>query len=372
MLMNHELLITRLTLPGPYSAATQFGGVTDWYQSQVIENQWVSDAEPHSPDAPLQSLEQAPPSLDYVPGPEHPPSPNYDQPLPIDASPTALSSGYVADSYLKEDPEEDPKVDPEEDLTDYPADGRDDDNEEEESCEDDDDDDDDDEDEAFEEASEEDEDEKEEHLALANSTAATPPPPPRSPRTKVPFSQICLHRAQKTVRLQPPMAASTKALIVEFSSTPTPPSPPPSPLSPRSSPLLHIPSPPLPVLSPPLPLPAASPSTHQPLLSLDIPPPPFLVPSTAHRDDIPEADMPLRKRARFSAPASRFKVGESLTAATARQTGHTLAHRVDYSFFDIVDASIRAFESRVMTAVEEVNKRVIDLVATQRQDAHEL
>ncbi|GJZ77323.1 hypothetical protein Tco_0641995 [Tanacetum coccineum] len=234
-----------------------------------------------------------------------------------------------------------------------------------------------------------------EALIAEYASTPTPPSPPPSPLSpwSPPLPHIpspplpschdsvksckyhpCLQstRAQKTVRLQPPMAASTKALIVEFSSTPTPPSPPPSPLSPRSSPLLHIPSPPLPVLSPPLSLPAASPSTHQPLLSLDIPPPPFLVPSTAHRDDIPEADMPLRKRARFSAPASRFKVGESLTAATARQTGHTLAHRVDYSFFDIVDASIRAFESRVMTAVEEVNKRVIDLATTQRQDAHEL
>ncbi|GJY62869.1 hypothetical protein Tco_0464329 [Tanacetum coccineum] len=102
--------------------------------------------------------EQAPPSPDYVPGPEHPPSldyvpgpeepeqasisPNYvpkleyleylvpsdakapmeDQPLPDDVSPTALSSGYVADSDSEEDPEEDP----EEDLADYPADGGDD------------------------------------------------------------------------------------------------------------------------------------------------------------------------------------------------------------------------------------------------------
>ncbi|GKF73143.1 hypothetical protein Tco_0219475, partial [Tanacetum coccineum] len=68
-----------------------------------------------------------PPSPDYVPGPEHPPSPVYvpepkyleylvpsnaeapieDQPLPDDASPTALSPGYIADFDLEEDPEED-------------------------------------------------------------------------------------------------------------------------------------------------------------------------------------------------------------------------------------------------------------------------
>ncbi|GJS14106.1 hypothetical protein Tco_0408578 [Tanacetum coccineum] len=50
-------------------------------------------------------------------------APLEDQPLPVDASPTALSPGYVADS----DPDEDPEEDPEEDHADYPADGGDDD-----------------------------------------------------------------------------------------------------------------------------------------------------------------------------------------------------------------------------------------------------
>ncbi|GKD31099.1 hypothetical protein Tco_1241877, partial [Tanacetum coccineum] len=77
-------------------------------------------------------------SLDYVPGLEHPPlpvdvpyipEPEYpeylapsdaevpleDQPLPTDASPTALSPGYVADSNPEEDPEKD--------HADYPTDG---------------------------------------------------------------------------------------------------------------------------------------------------------------------------------------------------------------------------------------------------------
>nr|GEX71354.1 reverse transcriptase domain-containing protein [Tanacetum cinerariifolium] len=96
----------------------------------------------------------APPSPDYVPGPEHPPSPNYmpgpehlpshveilyvpeleypeymapsddeapleDQSLPADASPIAISPDYVADSDL----EVDPKEDPEDDQANYPADG---------------------------------------------------------------------------------------------------------------------------------------------------------------------------------------------------------------------------------------------------------
>ncbi|GJX66501.1 hypothetical protein Tco_0300844 [Tanacetum coccineum] len=83
------LLIYEVTRPGyPYSAATQFGGVTDWYQ----EPRQASDEE--------------------IEGPMK------DQPLSADASPTALSPGYIADS----DPEED-KEDPEEDPADHPADG---------------------------------------------------------------------------------------------------------------------------------------------------------------------------------------------------------------------------------------------------------
>ncbi|GKF74510.1 hypothetical protein Tco_0220842 [Tanacetum coccineum] len=58
-----------------------------------------------------------------------------DQPLPADASPTALSPGYIADSDPKED-EEDPKEDP----ADHPANRGD--NDDNESSDDDDDDDD--------------------------------------------------------------------------------------------------------------------------------------------------------------------------------------------------------------------------------------
>nr|GFA72014.1 hypothetical protein [Tanacetum cinerariifolium]GFA72024.1 hypothetical protein [Tanacetum cinerariifolium] len=152
-----------------------------------------------------------------------------DQPLPVDDSPTTLSSGYVVESNSKEDPEEDPEEDP----TNYPANRRDNDDDEEEEEEED------------EEASKEDEDEKVEYLALVDSAAPTPSAP-RSPQTKVPFSETRICRVRKTVRLSPPMVAFTEALIAEFSSAHTPPSPPPSLLSSWSSPLLQIPSPPLP------------------------------------------------------------------------------------------------------------------------------
>nr|GFC78696.1 hypothetical protein [Tanacetum cinerariifolium] len=76
-----------------------------------------------------------------------------DQPLPADASPTALSLGYVVDSDLEKD-----KKDPKEDHADYPADRGD--NDDDESSNDDDDDDD-------VEKDEEDK-EEEEHLSLAD------------------------------------------------------------------------------------------------------------------------------------------------------------------------------------------------------------
>ncbi|GJU52913.1 hypothetical protein Tco_1226627 [Tanacetum coccineum] len=73
--------------------------------------------------------------LDYNPSDEELEEPIEDQPLPVNASPTALSPGYIADS----DPEEDGE-DPEEDPTDYPANGGD--NDDNESSDDDNDDDD--------------------------------------------------------------------------------------------------------------------------------------------------------------------------------------------------------------------------------------
>ncbi|GJV66057.1 hypothetical protein Tco_1476885 [Tanacetum coccineum] len=92
--------------------------------------------------------------------------PMKDQPLPGDASPTALSPGYIADSDPKEDEE-----DPEEDLADHPTDEGD--NDANESSDDDDDDDDVEKDEEHEE--------KEEHLALADpSVVPTDDPVPSS------------------------------------------------------------------------------------------------------------------------------------------------------------------------------------------------
>ncbi|GJY21211.1 hypothetical protein Tco_0393777 [Tanacetum coccineum] len=196
---------------------------------------------------------QAPPSPDYVSGPEYPPLPVYvpyipepvypefmppeddvlpaeEQPLPAAVSPTANSPGYITESDPQEDLEEDDE-DPEEDPTDYPDD-RDDDDDEEESSRDD----------ADDEEEDEDEDEEdEEHPAPADSV-----PPP-------------VHRvtARMSVLAQTPISLPLDTEVARLLAIPTPP---PSPLSPLSSPLPQIlsplpqiPSPPLPVSPPPLP-----------------------------------------------------------------------------------------------------------------------
>ncbi|GJU43234.1 hypothetical protein Tco_1200500 [Tanacetum coccineum] len=279
-----------------------------------------------------QSPEQAPPSPDYVPDPEYPkylaPSddeiPVEDQPLPFDALPIALSPGYMMWRRKRSEDDDD---------------------------------------------DEKEEEKEEEHLAPTDSAALLAIDPVPSAEETEPFE------TDESAATPPPPQT-----IIPYASAPTPPSPPPSPLSPLSSLLLRIPSPPL--LLPPL---HTSPTYARALLGyraamvqlrvasppLPVPSPPLLLPSADRRSDIPEDDMPSRKRLCITAPASRFEVGESSKAAAARQTGHTLAHRADYGFIDTLDASIRASEGRVMTIVGEVNERVTYLATTQRQDAHE-
>nr|GEZ63754.1 hypothetical protein [Tanacetum cinerariifolium] len=80
-------------------------------------------------------------------------APIEDQPLPTNASPTALLPGYINNSNPKEDEEEDPEEDP----FDYPANGGD--NDDDESSDDDNDDDDD---------KDGEDDEEVEHLALVD------------------------------------------------------------------------------------------------------------------------------------------------------------------------------------------------------------
>nr|GEX15197.1 putative reverse transcriptase domain-containing protein [Tanacetum cinerariifolium] len=191
----------------------------------------------------------APPSPDYIPGPEEPqtppapqdedeyelmfiqlhdpdfvPEPIYpeyipledehilpaeEQPLPPFVSPTAESPGYVAESDPEEDPKEYEEDEAEDGPVDYPMDGGDDG-------------DDDDDDSSGYDADDEDEDEEEEeHLALADSAIITPtyelverllamPTPPPSPLTS----------------LSPPSAGERLARCMAPATLPSPPLPP--------------------------------------------------------------------------------------------------------------------------------------------------
>ncbi|GKA99566.1 hypothetical protein Tco_0827560 [Tanacetum coccineum] len=244
----------------------------------------MSEAPEEAPQFP----KQAPPSPDYVLGPEHLPSPDYvhgpeypkylvpsddevpieDQPLPADASPTTLSPSYIVDSNpLEENREEDP--------TEYPADVEDDDDDDNDDDNDDDDDEDDEDD-------EEDDRGRSYRAAMIRSRVVSPSPVP-SPR---------LRRARIPVRPQTPMSAATWALIAAIANALPSSSPPPSLITPLSSLLPQIPSPPLPLPSPTLLLPAPS--------------SPLLLPATDRREDVPEADVPPQKRLYLTALAPRF------------------------------------------------------------------
>nr|GEZ40003.1 hypothetical protein [Tanacetum cinerariifolium] len=193
-------------------------------------------------------------------------------PLPADASPIAASPDYVADS----DPEEDPKEDPEDDQADYPADGGD--GDDEPSDDDNDDDDINDEDPEEEPFEEDDEEEEEEHSTLADS-------PP------VPIVDL-------TVRPEPLMSSSMEACIARLAAL--------------LSPSLLVPSLPLPL---PSPLTTSPTDTRVPLgyraAGIRIR---ALLPSTSHRTDILEADMPPRKKACLTTLVPEFKIEESSVA----------------------------------------------------------
>nr|GEU62881.1 reverse transcriptase domain-containing protein [Tanacetum cinerariifolium] len=141
--------------------SSPFGGFSD-IGSPGVDG---SPIMPEDPYAYVVADFQASPSPDYVPGPEHPPSPVYvpefvpeptypkfmpaeddmlpteEEPLPTAASPTTESPGYIDESDPDEDLEEDLEDDPEEDPTDYPADEEDEGDDKDESSDNDEDDD---------------------------------------------------------------------------------------------------------------------------------------------------------------------------------------------------------------------------------------
>nr|GEW28542.1 hypothetical protein [Tanacetum cinerariifolium] len=253
---------------------------------------------------------EAPPSPDYIPGPEVPPSPDYipgpkaspspdyipgseypeylppaddvfpseEQPLPAAISPTAESLGYIADSEPEMDPKEEDGDDEKSkgDSIEYPTSRGDDDADDDgdDLSEDDVDDED-------EEESSDSEEEEEEHLALTVPASA-------------------LHSS---------ISASKDSNQTEpFEEGETAATPPPSVyrVAARISVRPHIH------------MPFCSKSEVKRLLAI---PTPSLSPvsPTSYPESILEVDMPLRKRSHFTTHTGRYEVGESSDDAATRQ-----------------------------------------------------
>ncbi|GKE53932.1 hypothetical protein Tco_1489088, partial [Tanacetum coccineum] len=324
----------------------------------------------------------------YVPEPEHPeyhvPTDDdiqvEDQPYTNDASPTAESPGHIVDSELieedsidyldepedgEEDDDEDPEEDPEEDHIDDHANGED--GDDEPSDDDDGDDDTDDEDKEPTE-----DEEEEEHIAPADPFAVLvvdpvpsagdteafetdeSAPTPRSSQTRVLFSQTRLHRARKTVKLEPPMSASMEARIAEHVAALIP----PTSLAYDQAPLGH----------------------RAAMIRM--------------RDDIPEEGIPPRRRFVLTSPPPGCDVVESSVVAAARPP------RGQYDFVDTVKAgyglirslghdartiaraadstedvgyvrALQASKHRMMTSIKEVNLKVSYQAQVRRQESED-
>ncbi|GJX59262.1 hypothetical protein Tco_0290652, partial [Tanacetum coccineum] len=100
-------------------------------------------------------------------------------------------------------------------------------------------------------------------------------------------------------------------------------------------------------------------------------------------DYIPEVDMPLWKRTRFTAPTCKFEVGESSAATAARQPGLDVAtvdatpgrlmyREVGYGIMDVWYEMVGEMEGRAPTTEEDLCQRVTDLAATLATDTHEM
>ncbi|GJU84490.1 hypothetical protein Tco_1292036 [Tanacetum coccineum] len=282
---------------------------------------------PQTPPVPQEEDEREPMFIqahdpNYVPEPIYPEYipleddhefPAEEQPLPPIDSPTTESPGYVTESDPEEDPEGYEDDETEDGPVDYPMDGGDDgDDDDGDSSRDDA------RDEDEDEEDEEDEEEEEEHLAPADSTTVIPadepvfPPEGTEPVIPPPSTDITIG-ARITVRPQTSISLPPEAEVERLLAMTTPSPSPPISLSPPSAgerlarctaPPAH--SPPLPPSSgftaalPPPPLPPLPPSLY-------IPPP------VDHRDDVPESE--------HSPRAEERRQGIKMLGTDLRDTG---------------------------------------------------
>ncbi|GJQ97006.1 hypothetical protein Tco_0008145 [Tanacetum coccineum] len=349
------------------AVSSPFGGLSDIGSPGVIglEHEglpWMLD------DPYVQVALQAPPSPDYIHGPEEPQSPP-----PPDFVPEPIYPEFMPqedESNPEADPEEDDDEVPKEDPADYPADGGDDGDDEDEPY-------DDDEDEEV-DIEADDEEEEEEHPAPIDSTAVALPAIDQAPSAEETES----FKTDESVATPPPhpkYRVTTRIFILapvptpvwsdaEIPSPPLPPILSPLPISP---PLPQISLPPLPVSSPVpvlFPSPPASPihllgyrammirlraEAASTSYSLPLPPPiilshtrldapssgtpPLHLLSTDHSADKPEVTLPPQKRLGI-ALGPGYEVEERSSAAAARPTRGL---RADYGFVAIMNREIK-------------------------------
>nr|GEW83491.1 transposon Ty3-G Gag-Pol polyprotein [Tanacetum cinerariifolium] len=294
----------------------------------------------------VQLVMEAPPSPDYIPGPEAPPLSDYipgpeAPPLP-DYIPGLKYPEYLPpadDILLAEEQPQPAAVSP-------TAEGDNDDNDDDE------------------EESSDSEEEEEEHLAstipapaLYSSVSASEETEPfdegETAATPPPFG----YRVAARISVQPHilMPFRSESEVKRLLAIPTPPL---SPVSPTSYPL--------PPFLMPLPIFTPLPTSSFPL--------PLSIPSTSGSESIPEADIPLRKRARFTTPTSIYEICESSVAATAaRQIRPTLTiadkRRVDDKLIGRPrrERERRYFRTLATTYAQEIEALQRDVSTLQRQ-----
>nr|GEW42941.1 hypothetical protein [Tanacetum cinerariifolium] len=359
-----------------------------WGADEELSDRVPQDEDKHEP------MFIQPHDPDYVPEPMYPEYipledehvlPAKEHPLPPIDSPTAKSSGYVVESDPKEDPKEYEDDEREDGPVDYHMDGGDDgdDNDDDSSVDDADDEDKDEEDE---------EEEEEEHLAPADSAIVIPTielvslpegtkpviPPPSTDTTTIgaritvwlqvtisllPEVEVERLLAMPTLLpsplalLSPPSAGERLVRYTAPSACPSPP-PIPSPLQPSSGCPTQIQT-----------LRMASTHTLIDAVTTVLPSPPlspplYIPPPVDHRDDIPEIEMPPRKRLCLSTIGSRYVIGESYTARPTEEVGYGIRDTW-------VDPAEAVPEIAPMT-VGEVNTRVTELAELYEHDTHDL
>nr|GFB48782.1 hypothetical protein [Tanacetum cinerariifolium] len=256
---------------------------------------------------------EAPPSPDYIPGPKAPPSPDY-IPGPEAQTLPDYILGPEYPEYLLPADDSEPEMEPEEedgddekykeDSIDYPTSGGDNDVDVDGDDLSKDDADDEEEDE-----SSDSEEEEDEHLAptipapaLYSSISASEETEPFEEGETAATPPLFGYRVAARISVQPHilMPFRSESEVERLLAIPTPPL---SPVSPTSYPI--------PPLLMPLLIFIPLPTSSFPL--------PSSLPSTSGSESIPEADIPLWKRARFTTPTGGYEVGESSVAATARQ-----------------------------------------------------